>query len=226
MIKGKSSDAKLQHMCTLIVGPTKSGKTTLAATLPVKDTLYIGFEKDLTSLQHVDMECWLIDGIEDLSNMMLELTAGVPYKNIFIDSLTRMGTAIFRHIKPNYTKSQTFGLYEDYSTQLMMFIEKIAAWHKYNFYVTCLDRKDEDGEITLDIVQKSLSKRIPSYFNAVLYLKVFDTEEGKKRALGTDNSVADFCGVRGNINGIIETFEKPDLTALTNKILKLGEING
>jgi len=223
MKKGISSNEKLQHACMLIVGPTKSGKTTLASTLNVKDTLYIGFEKDLTSLQHVDMECWLIDDMKDMANTIAELRKGVPFKNVFIDSLTRLGIILFNSLKPDYSKAQTFGLYEEYTNQIIKFVTTLADWHDYNFYLTSLDRKDDDGEITLDVGQKSLSKKLPSYFNSCLYLKVFETENGKKRALGTDNSVADFCGVRGNLDGRIEIFEKPDLALLTNKLLKRGE---
>jgi len=106
---------------------------------------------------------------------------------------------------------------------MIKFVETISAWHDYNFYITALDRKDEDNEIAIDIVQKSLSRKIPSYFNSVLYLKVFESDNGKQRALGTDNTVASFAGIRGNIDGRIETFEKPNLQALTNKILRREE---
>jgi len=84
MKKGISSDSKLQHACMLIVGPTKSGKTTLASTLNVEETLYIGFEQDLTSLSHVNMECWLIENMQDMKAALTELKNGVKYKNIFI----------------------------------------------------------------------------------------------------------------------------------------------
>ena len=93
---------------------------------------------------------------------------------------------------------------------------------RYNIYFTCLDKLVEsslaDSKVSLDLIQKSLSKKIPALFDEVFYMNIHEKEDGEKvRYLCTNNSIADFCKDR---SGALNDYEKPDLKVINNKIFK------
>jgi hypothetical protein len=118
-----------------------------------------------------------------------------------------------------------FQLYDDYATRIIRLLKAFRDLVDYNIWMTCLDKmqaKDFTEIITIDLIQKSLSKKVPALFDEVFYLQVVDHEGEMKRALATDTSVMDFCKDR---SGTLNKYELPNLGAIYNKIfnIKQGE---
>lgn len=222
MKKISTSDLKYQHIFGLILGSSKSGKTTLASTLDEKKTLIIAVENGLLSLKHVNMQAWLIESTEDLQDVFQSIPKEID--TLMFDSLTEIGEMFFSEMKPNYTKNKTFDLYTDYSEKIIKFIKYLRDLHQYNIWLTAVEKEGDDGLPRIDLVQKSLHTVIAKYFDMILRLKVVTTEENSYRVLTTEDDDVPIVGVRGNINGVLERFEKPDLGLLTNKIMK-GDTN-
>jgi hypothetical protein len=77
-------------------------------------------------------------------------------------------------------------------------------------------------EVTMDLSQKRLSKKMPPFFDEVFYYSIFNDNEGnKQRYLATSNDVINFAKDR---SGKLGRFEKPNLEDINNKIL--GVKNG
>jgi len=214
----KTNQVEYHHIFSLIVGASGSGKTTLAGTLPLSETLIISAESGLLSLRGKEIDFVKITTFDDLVGIFQKLKAGLNYKHIFIDSVTEVGEVVFAHYKPQFDKTKNFGLYEAYSDTMIKFLKSLRDMDKYNVWLTCLDKlgdKNGNDTITLDLVQKSLAKKIVSFFDEVFYLSSVEQDGEVKRFIATDNSFIDFAKDR---SGALNKFEKPDLGVITNKI--------
>lgn len=211
----KTNELKFHHIFAIIVGSSSSGKTTLAGTLPSEETLIISAESGLLSLRKKEIDFIKVKTFEDVIQVFNLLKNGVEYKHIFIDSLTEIGEIVFAHFKPQFDKSKNFALYDAYSETMIKFLKSLRDMDKYNIWLTCLDKLSENDSIILDIVQKSLSKKIVSFFDEVFYLTSIEKEGERKRFISTDSTFIDFAKDR---SGSLDKFEKPDLSEITKKI--------
>lgn len=216
----KTNQVENHHLFTLIVGASGVGKTSLAKTLPHEETLILSAESGLLSIRDAEIDVLEINSYQDLLNAFSFISKETKYKNIFIDSLTEIGEILFHELKPNYSKSQMFGLYEEYSTKMTKLLKAFRDLTQYNIYFTCLDKTIEknltESCIGIDLIQKSLSKKIPPLFDEVFYMDIADKEDGSKvRYLCTNNSTIDFAKDR---SGALDQFELPDLNNINNKI--------
>ncbi len=214
----KTNELEFHHIFAIIVGSSGSGKTTLAGTLPDNETLIISAESGLLSLRRKEIDFVKVKSFDDLISIFNKLKNGMKYKHIFIDSITEIGEIVFSHYKPQFDKSKNFALYEAYSETMTRLLKSLRDMDKYNIWLTCLDKlgdKDGSDTVTLDLVQKSLSKKIVSFFDEVFYLTSIDKDGEKKRFISTDNTYIDFAKDR---SGALDKFEKPDLGLITNKI--------
>lgn len=215
----KTNEVENHHIFALIVGASGVGKTSLAKTLPHNETLIISAESGLLSIQDASIDVVEINSLSELKNVFTFLSTNEnKYKNIFIDSLTEMGEMIFHALKPEYEKSQTFGLYNDYTDKIIATLKYLRGLVKYNIWITCLDKmtaKDFTEVISLDLVQKSLAKKIPALFDEVFHMQAVEHDGELKRVLVTDNSIVDFCKDR---SGKLNKYELPDLGMINNKI--------
>jgi phage nucleotide-binding protein len=215
----KTNEIENHHIFCLVVGASGVGKTSLVKTLPANETIILSAESGLLSVKDSKIDVVEIASYQQLISTLKDLKENDhKYKNIFIDSLTELGQQLFTSMKPNYEKSQMFGLYADYSDQITATLKALRGLTKYNIYLTALDKSVENGinvEISIDLIQKSLAKRIPALFDEVFYMQVVEHEGEKKRVLATDNSIQTFCKDR---SGKLNTYELPDLGAINNKI--------
>ena len=78
-----------------------------------------------------------------------------------------------------------------------------------------LTKKDFTEVVSIDLIQKSLSKKIPKLFDEVFYMTSVEHDGEMKRILATDNTVVDFAKDR---SGNLEKYELPDLGWVYNKI--------
>lgn len=218
----KTNQVEHQHIFGLIVGSSGSGKTTLAKTLPHESTIIFSAESGLLSLKDAEIDVIEIDSKEKLLEAFKWLGSQDKYENLFIDSLTEIGQLIFNQLKPNYTKAQMFGLYDEYATTMTKFLKALRDYKKINIFCTALDaitKKDFEEITSIDLIQKSLATKLPALFDEVMYLGVIEKEEQKHRVLLTDNKYHNFLKDR---SGKLEHIEKPDLNNIINKIF-VGE---
>jgi len=215
-----TSDIENHHIFALIVGGSGSGKTTLAKTLDNEGTLILSAESGLLSIKDVAIDYVEVNNMAALVDTYKTLKAGTKYKNIFIDSLTEIGEVLFSELKPEFSKSQSFGLYDKYSEKITSILKAFRDLTDYNVFITALDKmqaKDLTEIVSIDLVQKSLAKKIPAFFDEVFYLVNAQNDDGTtKRAISTDNTLVEFAKDR---SGKLDKFERPDLGLITKKIL-------
>ena len=218
MKKLSTNDVTMHNVFALIVGSSGVGKTSLAKTLDPKETLIISAESGLLSIAGTGIDVWQIENVADLKEAVIELQNGAGYKNIFIDSLTEIAEQIFADLKPNFTKAQTFGLYDEYSTRFIWLIKKLRDLTDYNIICTCLDKLvavDGIDRTSIDLIQKSLTKKIPAFFDEVFHYQIIPVNEENKRCIITSNEHVDFCKDR---SGKLNWAEPADLNKIFNKI--------
>jgi ABC-type iron transport system FetAB ATPase subunit len=211
----------VHNVFCLIVGSSGVGKTTLAKTLEESRTLIISAESGLLSLKGTNIDVYEVNSSNEVKEAIAYAVNNQDkYDNLFFDSLTEIGEIFFSELKPKYDKKQNFNLYEHYTTELTKLLKWLRDLKGFNKYLTCLDKmvqKDFTEVISIDLIQKSLAKKIPALFDEVFYMAIHEKEDGTNvRAICTDNSVIDFAKDR---SGKLNKYEKPDLGIITNKIL-------
>jgi len=216
MKKIKTNEIKQQHIFGLITGFSGAGKTHALGTLSEKDTVIIDIEGGLLTLKDKNFEVWKISSASELREAYLELKNGSDFKHVGIDSFTEIGEVLFASLRPNFTKAQNFGLYEEFTKQMIGLTKAFRDLTEYNVWITCLLKETDRGVIP-DVVQKSLGTRIPQYFDIVGIIQKFEKDEKVMRAMLFDSVDYDFCKTRSNS---LDQFEKVDLEAITNKIFK------
>lgn len=223
MKRSSTSDVMMHHIFMLVVGSSGVGKTHLMGTLPEEHTVILDAESGLLPLRNKKFDVWSISTKDDLMTAFSELQGGAltstggQVVNVVIDSLTEIGEILFKEIKPNFSKAQNFQLYEEYSSTLVNFIKAMRDMEQYNFIMTALDKDMGEGNIGIDLIQKSLSKKLPAYFDLVTHLVDYPTETETKKVLITDSSMSSFCKDR---SGALNKIEKPHLGELFEKIFK------
>ena len=217
----KTSDIEYQHIFALIVGNFGSGKTTLAKTLkPGNKTLILSAESGLLSLKDYDIDVVIIKSLDDLYEAFNFLQTANDYKNVFFDSLTEISEQIFASLKalPEY-KNNGFAIYGDYSAKIVALLKAFRDMNKYNIYMTALEKtvtENYQDTIAIDMVQKSLSRKVPALFDLVLHLKVLPNSEGDlTRVLCCDQTTSPLAKDR---SGKLLSYEQPDLQAINDKI--------
>lgn len=203
------------HIFALICGKSGAGKTHALGTLPNDETLILSLESGLLTLKDKNIDVWKIETVEDLSEAYQELKKGTDYKYVCIDSLTELSDMAFASLKPQFKKSQTYALYDEFSTRMTMFIKAFRDLYQYHIFVTTLLKDTEEGYV-IDVAQKSLGNRLPAYFDFTFLVKAFEKDGKTTRALVSDNSILDFLKSRSRV---VDGYEKVDLTDLCQRIM-------
>ena len=177
--------------------------------------MILALDPGILTLKDKRIDVWKIESVDDLSVAYKEIKAGVKYKNICVDSLTELSEMCFAALKPQFTKSQKFALYDEFSTRMTGLIKAFRDLSDYNIFFTSLLRDTEDGCV-IDVAQKSLGNRIPAYFDFTFLVKAFQKDGKTSRALVSDNSVLDFLKSRSNK---IEEYEQVNLTSVIQKVM-------
>lgn len=218
MQKINTSQIENHHIVSLICGKSGAGKTYSLGTLPNDETLILALDPGILTLKDKKIDVWKIESVEDLSKAYSELKEGTKYKHVCIDSLTELSEMCFAALKPQFKKSQTFALYDEFSTRMISFIKAFRDLTQYNIFVTTLLKETEDGYV-IDVAQKSLGNRLPAYFDFTFLVKAFQKDGKTTRALVSDNSVLDFLKSRSQE---IEEYERVDLTSICERVLNNG----
>ena len=215
MQKINTNQVENHHIFALICGKSGAGKTHALGTLPNDETLILALDPGILTLKGKNIDVWKIESVDDLSEAYRELRSGTKYKYVCIDSLTELSEMIFAALKPQFKKSQTFALYDEFSTRMVGFIKAFRDLSNYHVFVTTLLKESEDGYV-IDVAQKSLGNRIPAYFDFTFLVKAFQKDGKTTRALVSDNSVLDFLKSRSHA---IEEYERVDLTSICQRVL-------
>lgn len=188
-------DAELQKIKCLIFGESGSGKTSLAGTLSGK-TLMLGAEGGHLSLIGKDIDFIDItrdndgnlltnpnDRIKRLGEVynMLANTQSPKWDNIFIDSLTEFSEIILSTVQLEFPdRKDSFPMWGEYGKKTTKFIKSFRDLPQYNVFMTVLSEVDKDENhkrfIGFDVAGK-IGKKLPQYFDLVLYLHVTPDHE-------------------------------------------------
>lgn len=223
MKKYKTNELECQHIFALISGTSGIGKTYSFGTLPEKETIILSLESGLLTLNDKSIDVWQIDSVSDLITAFNDLKSGNhPYKHVAVDSLTELSDMIFSDLKPKFSKAQTFDLYRVFSERMIEMLKMFRDMTAFNTWFSVQLRDGDNNEDILDVAQKTLGRKIPSFFDFSFYIKCFEKDNKIVRTLCTDSTVISFCKSRSKK---IELYEPVDLTAITNKILTTNKGN-
>lgn len=216
--------ASSSRMAALIVGPSGVGKTSLAGTLPAKDTLIISAEAGLMCLQGTNIDVAEVKNRKELDDVMKHLMGETKYRYIFIDSLTEIGDMFLRELKddPKYADaSKTFKLYGAYNDLITAYTKAFRDLTRYSVFITCLDSTKADGLEklhTFNLPGQKIKDDIKSWFDVVFEYKIYQDEDGNPhRKLVTDMAESSLAKDR---SGKLNKYETPHLGEITAKLLK------
>ncbi len=216
-----------QRLKALIYGESGSGKTTLARTLGAK-TLVISAEGGLLSVKGADID-YIDLALDDegqpivdararlgrLSETFKWLHLGQDYRNVFVDSLTEIGEIMTESLNKEFPdRKDSFPMWGEYSKRMRSIVKGFRDL-PYNVFMTCVseaDKDDNNRRFQGFMLQGSISKKLPQYFDEVFYLYV---NEEKKRSLITAKSESLLCKDRSNR---LEPQEPADLSVIAGKI--------
>lgn len=212
--KTNTSEVTASNAYVLIAGESGIGKTTLAKTLKGK-TLIVSAESGLLSLKDTNIDVWELDTFADFREAMTALSE-TDYDNIYIDSLTEIMELLVDEAKTQFEGFKLWGHYTETAIKVLKFLRDLKG---FNVYFTCLTKQEKDGLHMVDKFDFSGSKiqdKIKSYFDEVIHYKTIEFEGEKTRVLVTDSLESPLAKDR---SGRLNKYEKPDLGALTEKVL-------
>lgn len=228
----KTGEIATKRFVALVVGPSGIGKTSLAKTLPEPEDniLLISAESGLACLDGTNIDVVEVDpnkpisSLEEIYDFLQSDEAKAKYKYVFIDSLTEIGQLIVAELKkdPHYGQPKNaLALWGKYSELMTMVAKSYRDMSDYSIIFTCLDSVERDGLDKIEsfnIQGTSIKNSIKSWFDLVLFYKVYTDENGEKhRTLVTDIAEAPLSKDR---TGKLEAYEPADLSAIINKIIK------
>jgi len=190
-----TNDTTIQKIKCVILGEYGSGKTSLAGTLSGK-TLLISAESGHLSLMGKDIDFVDITRDEDgalirepalrlqrLTQVYSMLVADKTprWDNIFIDSLSEIYEIILAIVEKEFPdRKDSFPMWGEYNKRMQRIVKAFRDLPNYNVFMTALSEVDKDENnkrfITFDISGK-IGKKIPQYFDLVLYLHVTPESE-------------------------------------------------
>lgn len=245
MRKANTKDRDLQHLRCLLHGESGIGKTTSLATLPEDRTVIAAAERGLVPLRAKNYEVLVVeswDDVRELVRTMREpyLIDGKPATVLAIDSLSEFSELCKRQIvetdrkklirdRTNNKSETPQGIYDDqltqedwglYRTRMMQMISAICHLPMHVIF-TCLSAWTEDKRTGVLHVTPNLYGRLatecPAYFDLVLYMEA--TTDDQDRPARVWRTFNDGTIIAKDASGALDTFERPDWTAVFKKIL-------
>ena len=208
----------------VVYGPSGVGKTRLAATLPVNETVILSLEHRLLSLRGFGMFAYELDTYEDVVTMQAVLEKDASFaavKYVVVDSASELGEktlisslARIKDGRQAYQDMQTkcvslFRLFRDMKKNVILLFKEEM-------------QKDALGNARIgpSMPGQKLGPQVPYLFDEVFYMGISETpgQNGqvvKSRYLLTD---ASSTHTAKDASGSLEAYEPPDLLHIIQKI--------
>jgi len=221
LVKTKTNDVSLNRICCVIAGQSGCGKTFLASTLPAKDTLIISAENGLLSLRKTGMvfDSWQVKSFDDFIEAIQAIDKGIPYKNIYIDSITEILDLRADELKDKFQKKDAFVMWDQYTRESIEVLKYLRDNPKHNIFLTCLTKQEKDGIVLVDAFDfagQKLKDKFKSFFDLTLHLKEMKFENKTERVLVTSSLTSSLAKDR---SGLLDELEEPNLSKILTKIL-------
>jgi len=212
--------AQTNGVKVLVYGKAGSGKTRLCATAP--KPIILSAEAGLLSLRDLDIPVIEIGSIDDLNEAYKWLTTSPKakaFETVCIDSISEIGEIVLAAAKASHKDArQAYGELIDYMLKTIKLFRDLP---KKNVYFSAKETKLVDSITDTVTFQPNmpgakLGAELPYYFDAVFNLGLGITKEGEEyRFLRT---ASNFQYEAKDRSGVLDKKEKPDLTAIFNKI--------
>lgn len=209
----------------LIFGPTKTGKTLLASTLPSDEVLVGNSENNLDSLHGANINTVSCQTVEDLNEILDAIIAGeITPKWFLLDSITDLLTKVFNLLRKKHSDGRK--LYPEFEEIYGDIIGKLKIL-PCNIVLLARQTQVSDevmgGSINAAALPwKKLQADLPFNFSAVLATCASKGEDGNTYYAIQCQPCPNYqVGVRtkfGKTNPL-EFYEPPDLMAIHNKLV-------
>lgn len=210
-----------QGVKMLVYAPAGHGKTVLGSTMP--GVLILSAEAGLLSIRGKDIPVIVIKTYQDLLDAYTWITTSphaASIQSVVLDSVSEIAEIVLSFNKAMVTdKRQAYGTMNDQITEL------IRNWRdlpkKHVLFIAKQEReKDERTGFLLygpGMPGKQLTQGIDHFFDEVFYLGIGElADKTQYRFLRTRPNNEYRAKDR---SGVLDEFEKPDLTHIINKIV-------
>lgn len=207
----------------LVSGKSGLGKTTLIGTAPTP--LVISVEGGMLALhdKEVDVvECNTLDQVKEVYQFLTESTDAKKYETVALDSISEIAEVMLAEYasKVNDNRQAYMRLNQD----MVKLIRSFRDIGKKNVYFIAKEGQIADeatGIIKYGPIMpgKSLTNGLPFYFDLVMAMRIKDAEGDKPSYRYLQTQPCNQYHAKDR-SGKLNAIEKPDLTAIFNKIKK------
>jgi len=212
--------ARTNGVKVLVYGKSGSGKTRLCATAP--KPIILSAEAGLLSLRDHAIPVIEINSIDDLDaayKWLITNSKAKKFETVCLDSISEIGEIVLSAAKATHKDArQAYGELIDHMLKTIKLFRDLQG---KNVYFSAKETKLVDSITDTVTFQPNmpgakLGAELPYYFDEVFNLGLGITDDGKEyRFLRT---ASNFQYEAKDRSGVLDKKEKPDLTAIFNKI--------
>jgi hypothetical protein len=209
-----------QGVKALVFGRAGVGKTKLCATAP--KPLIVSAENGLLSIKKYDIVVANVKTLDDVEEVLTQLDtteARGQFRTICLDSISEIAEALLSELLGKVKDPrQAYGELSDVTIDLIRRFRDLKGFH---VLVTAKESmvQTDDGvmRLTPSMPGKKLGPQLPYYFDEVFYYEV-TTDPVTNKPLRRLRTQPDFQTDAKDRSGALSEFEKPNLTAIIEKI--------
>lgn len=205
----------------LIAGKAGIGKTTLVTQFPKEDVLFVSVERGELSIQGSGIVAVSVDTQTDVMELIKQIP-DVPFRYIFIDSLSEIYDQINTIARSSFTAKQNFAKHDEIKFWLIHMIKALRDIPNKDIFLTCHVKDEKNGPVIEQELcfDGKLPTEIKKQFDVIIHMDKKKDSSGKEERVFITSPelsnigktrVSPFLGIK------IENVEKPDLYKLTKK---------
>ncbi len=211
-------DIALEGVKVLVYGEPGAGKTRLCATAP--EPFVLSAESGLLSLQEEGLDYAIIESIDDLNEAYAWINSSEEakkYKTICLDSISEIAEQVLAEEK-NASRDgrKAYGEMADRVTRILRAFRDLRGKHVY--FSAKIERTQTDSGAILyapSLPGRTLTQGVGYFFDEEFALMKIAVEEEVRFVLQTSSDLSYEAKDR---SGKLDFYEKPDLTAIFEKI--------